>query len=271
MDVNEEKDLPLMSNTDEIRVKHYMLNLAFDFDTQTVEGQSIIFCQALINDKTRKDKFTFILDARHLCTSKVEEIDCQPDEVDKMLTDFEYRKSQDEMKNWFNKATKNTLSFEDTDWSLNIWKPTVTNPQEFPKVIKISWRTSRQANSLLWRPDQLGNAAVFTPAAAVNNRSLFPCQEPPIAMASWQALLSVVPKEYSRVCTILCTGDQNAMIDLNGNHYFYTQMILPMSTFAVAIGKWTVVEFSSDANAKINWKLCCNLYRWLNKSYIFYG
>ena len=37
---------------------------------------------------------------------------------------------------------------------------------------------------------------VFTPAANINNRSLFPCQEPPIAMASWQAVITV-----SQACT----------------------------------------------------------------------
>ena len=37
---------------------------------------------------------------------------------------------------------------------------------------------------------------VFTPAANINNRSLFPCQEPPISMASWQAVITV-----SQACT----------------------------------------------------------------------
>jgi hypothetical protein len=46
--------------------------------------------------------------------------------------------------------------------------------------------------------------------------------------------------------TVLTTGDTNGQIlrrpgELVEN-YFYTQMVLPMSTFALAIGKWKVVE-----------------------------
>ena len=101
------------------------------------------------------------------------------------------------------------------------------------RVIKIKWKTQRQAKSLMWRLDQDGKKCVFTAAAAVNNRSLFPCQEPPTAMASWQCLIQATIPDVS----ILCTGDKNAQLSTNG-HYFYTQMILPMSTFAVAIGSW---------------------------------
>ena len=246
MNVNEDNDLPLMSNTEAIRVKHYMLDLSFDFESHTVEGQCILFCQPMVNcENVVENHFTFILDARHLLTSNVEEVTHEPDEVHTMLTDFKCRKNKDEMDKWFKKPTKRSLSFQDEDWCLKIWKPTIQRSEEFPKVVKISWKTSNVAKSLLWRPDQLGHLAVFTPAAAVNNRSLFPCQEPPIALASWQALISVRPKE--KACTILCTGDQNAIVDqTTQDHYFFTQMILPMSTFAIAIGQWTVLEVSKS-------------------------
>ena len=32
---------------------------------------------------------------------------------------------------------------------------------------------------------------VFSPGAYINNRSLMPCQEPPLAMATWQAFIQV--------------------------------------------------------------------------------
>ena len=32
---------------------------------------------------------------------------------------------------------------------------------------------------------------VFTPGAYINNRSLMPCQEPPLAMSTWQAYFRV--------------------------------------------------------------------------------
>ena len=44
---------------------------------------------------------------------------------------------------------------------------------------------------------------VFSPGAYINNRSLMPCQEPPIAMSTWQAAIHV-PKG----CTVLMSGNE---------------------------------------------------------------
>ena len=56
-------------------------------------------------------------------------------------------------------------------------------------------------------------------------------------MADWQAILRA-PEE----ATILCTGDKDSTETSSSNgitdHYFYTDMTLPMSTFALAIGHW---------------------------------
>lgn len=47
---------------------------------------------------------------------------------------------------------------------------------------------------------------VFSPGAYINNRSLMPCQEPPIAMSTWQAAIHV-PKGY----TVLMSGNELAV------------------------------------------------------------
>ena len=47
---------------------------------------------------------------------------------------------------------------------------------------------------------------VFTPGAWINNRSLFPCQEPPGALATWQAKIRA-PKEF----VVLMSGDDEAI------------------------------------------------------------
>ena len=52
-------------------------------------------------------------------------------------------------------------------------------------------------------------------------------------MASWQCLLKVVNDPNSEY-KIFCTGDQNGQSEKDYFEYFYTQMILPMSTFAVS-------------------------------------
>ena len=39
-EVDQEKDLPLMANAEEIRIRHYMLKLQFDLELEIVQGES---------------------------------------------------------------------------------------------------------------------------------------------------------------------------------------------------------------------------------------
>ena len=242
--VNKDTDLPLMANVDCIRVRHYMMQLLFDFNEEIVFGEAIIFCQDLeeIEDDTNeRTNFELLLDQRHIEFTEVSELKDFTSEFELILSSFESRKDLNLMKSCFQKTTS-PLMFKTDDWCLRIWKEGIFNAKDFPKVIKIGWKTQREAKSLMWRLDQDGEKCVFTAAAAVNNRSLFPCQEPPTAMASWQCSIQATKPDVS----ILCTGDQNAQISKK-DHYFYTQMILPMSTFAVAIGSWKSINLAQNS------------------------
>ena len=69
--VDKDMDLPLMANIEEIRVCHYMMQLLFDFDEDTVIGEVLLFCQSTIqNNKELKERgestFEMILDHRHI-------------------------------------------------------------------------------------------------------------------------------------------------------------------------------------------------------------
>jgi hypothetical protein len=242
--VNVEKDLPLMANSHDIRVRHYMMRLAVDFNQSVVTGQSILFVENLVKADThipnRSSPFQCVLDCRHLDIFGVFEL--VPDDSTKIeciFSGFEKRRNLSEIEYWINLVKDVKLDFVVEPWCVRVSKEDVTKPRDFPRVLKICWRTRPEGKSLMWRKDQDGNPCVFTPAAAVNNRSLFPCQEPPIAMASWQCLISVV-NDTGMQYQVLCTGDQNAELTSRKEFYFYTQMVLPMSTFAVAIGKWAV-------------------------------
>ena len=94
------------------------------------------------------------------------------------------------------------LDYNVDDWSLRIAKKGVTKASNFPRVIRLHYRTKPSGRSLMWRnltkdfktkrKKELKfrlSDCVFTPAANINNRSLFPCQEPPITMATWQAIV----------------------------------------------------------------------------------
>ena len=67
-EVDQEKDLPLMANAEEIRVRHYMLKLQFDLDLEIVQGESIMFCDTHISSS--KDPKEFILGLDHVKLNK---------------------------------------------------------------------------------------------------------------------------------------------------------------------------------------------------------
>lgn len=58
--------------------------------------------------------------------------------------------------------------------------------------------------------------AVFTYGAWINNRSLFPCQEPPSAMATWEAIVIVDNKS----AVVLMSGDEEARIKTEDGNAF---------------------------------------------------
>ena len=239
--VDKEMDLPLMANVEEIRVRHYMMQLSFDFDNETVTGEAIIFCQQSSQLKSKQNdtdkNFELILDHRHIDFLQVSEVTDCCSELELILSTFESRKDLNIMKSCFQKPVK-SLKFVTEEWCLRIRKEGVSDIKDFPMVVKIAWKTQKQAKSLMWRQDQDGEKCVFTAAASVNNRSLFPCQEPPIAMSTWECLIKTTSRpEFS----ILCTGDENGQL-YEDQYYFYTQMILPMSTFAIAIGSWKSID-----------------------------
>ena len=95
------------------------------------------------------------------------------------------------------------LEFKVDDWSIRIHKQCCKTASSFPRVVRLHYSTKPSGRSLMWRnmskdfkdkrkkDSMLIADCVFTPAANINNRSLFPCQEPPIAMATWQTVISI--------------------------------------------------------------------------------
>ena len=61
---------------------------------------------------------------------------------------------------------------------------------------------------------------------------------------------TIIKKKFVSDLTVLTTGDTNGQIHQRPDglveHYFYTQMVLPMSTFALAIGKWKVIDILTE-------------------------
>ena len=91
------------------------------------------------------------------------------------------------------------LEFKVDDWSIRISKNGCKTAFAFPRVVRLQYQTNARGRSLMWRKSSESMSTkqtdsfpdcVFTPAANINNRSLFPCQEPPIAMATWQCVVT---------------------------------------------------------------------------------
>lgn len=83
------------------------------------------------------------------------------------------------------------------------------------------------------------------------------------AMASWQCQIGT----NLETATILCTGDKDGQVIKVNEEYFFTQMILPMSTFAVAIGQWTSKPLVSQAMLQTALKPSKSECKWLHEPY----
>ncbi len=134
------------------------------------------------------------------------------------------------------------LHFSVEPWCVKVWKDGARGPEDFPLTVCIKYQTKPEGRSVMWAYDQAGNECVFTPGAWINNRSLFPCQEPPGASATWQAKIRA-PSEW----VVLMSGDTEAIItpEQNGqslHRYHSTFMPMPCSVLALAIGKWKSVN-----------------------------
>ncbi|XP_075684932.1 aminopeptidase O [Rhinoderma darwinii] len=132
--------------------------------------------------------------------------------------------------------------FTDT-WSLQISKCGVNVPTDFPAAIRIWYKTAASGRSVKWTKDQRGRPCVYTFGSPINNRALFPCQEPPVAMSTWDATVRTTSN-----CIVLMSGENVAAPNSCGqgicSWFYYVTMPMPASTFTIAVGSWTEVKQS---------------------------
>uniref|UniRef100_A0A8C7VYQ9 Aminopeptidase O n=1 Tax=Oncorhynchus mykiss TaxID=8022 RepID=A0A8C7VYQ9_ONCMY len=130
------------------------------------------------------------------------------------------------------------LIFHTDRWSLQVRKRGVRTIQEFPRALRVCYKTKPEGGSVRWTKDQDNRSCVYTAGSPINNRALFPCQEPPVAMSTWQAQVRA-PRE----CVVLLSGENQAQpthlhhTGLSSWDYYVT-MPMPASTFTLAVGYW---------------------------------
>ncbi|NXG08017.1 AMPO Aminopeptidase, partial [Sakesphorus luctuosus] len=138
------------------------------------------------------------------------------------------------------------LLFATGPWSLEIRKSGIQTPTDFPHAIRIWYKTKPDGRSITWATDQSGRPCVYTMGSPINNRALFPCQEPPIALSTWQASVRTAAG-----FVVLMSGENSAEpVQLQEgilSWYYYVSMPMPASTFTIAVGCWQEVKQHSAA------------------------
>ncbi|XP_059267708.1 aminopeptidase O isoform X2 [Mustela nigripes] len=340
-------DLPLMANTNHILVKHYVLDLNVDFESQIIEGSIVLFfesgnrfekqsgstketCQSEsseacrfrmpepchspgtdtrtfspktgYNDFTicvkgekdtsgkdgnhdnpeqacgissstyccdtgnhRNEEFLLVLDCCDLSVLKVEEVDVAAvPGIEKFTKSPKLTVVSEELRNqivhelvtlpadrWREQLDYyagcsqapgcGELLFDTDTWSLQIRKTGTQTATDFPHAIRIWYSTKPQGRSVTWTSDQSGRPCVYTIGSPINNRALFPCQEPPVAMSTWQATVRAAAS-----FVVLMSGENSAkptqLQEGCTSWHYYVTMPMPASTFTIAVGSWTEMK-----------------------------
>uniref|UniRef100_A0A8C1FPM9 Aminopeptidase O (putative) n=1 Tax=Cyprinus carpio carpio TaxID=630221 RepID=A0A8C1FPM9_CYPCA len=209
------------------------------------------------------EDFTLVLDCCDLTVSKVEELDVTTvDDLKKLDVDQQHANTDHPSSSLVQRVVSmpsvcwrlqhelyvqcsrsptvhnaQPLRFHTDQWSLQIRKEGVCAPHDFPRAVRICYETKLTGGSVRWTKDQDGRCCVYTMGSPINNRALFPCQEPPVAMSTWQARVRA-PCDY----TVLMSGKNQAFPKPAETGFlqweYYVTMPMPASTFTIAVGQW---------------------------------
>ncbi|KAL7633932.1 UNVERIFIED_CONTAM: hypothetical protein RMT77_015893 [Armadillidium vulgare] len=266
--------LPLLSNIEHVRARHYLIEFKTDIVSRIINGRVVIFfdttskcelqgqfCKDHCNNcrfdssHLKDKKFPIVLECCNMKINNLQELKPRPDQNVKELFQLKsysnYKNKYDTFDDWVNNE-KTDLHFTQNEWSITIQNEDLFNSSQFPMVICIDYSTDPNGDSLYWRKIE-SSICCFTSGSSINNRSLIPSQDRPLAMATWQAWITV-PEDYF----VSMTGDNEPLIrketsshdssssslyntkapNILKTSYYYTSMVLPMSTLAISIGNW---------------------------------
>ncbi|KAJ8305839.1 hypothetical protein KUTeg_016384 [Tegillarca granosa] len=221
-------------------------------------------------DNNASDNFCMILDANDIDILSVEEMMCTHITFRNL-----YELNADELRKrvdlclacsecFKDKGCWSSLKYSVSDNCIKIWKQGVTHVNKFPGIIKINYKTSVNGQSLKWTMDQDGRRCVYTHGHWINNRSFFPSQDHPAAMATWEATVLVsdnvsvimsgddIPEikhesneHYGKAChqyswnNVLSGKCQLSNQIVYKSFHFKSSMAMPSSTLSLAVGYWT--------------------------------
>ncbi|KAJ8262869.1 hypothetical protein COCON_G00153260 [Conger conger] len=250
-----------------------------DSQTSTASSEGVIAGQKEASWEDDGD-FILVLDCCDLTVQKVEEVDVasvpglgalfsdgvggHSGALVRELTSMpstHWRRQQDLYSRCARASTPpggGALQFHTERWSLQIRKRGVQMPHGFPLAVRIWYQTKPEGTSVRWTKDQSGRLCVYTQGSPINNRALFPCQEPPVAMSTWQARVRA-PSE----CVVLMTGENEAhpIPEETGLSCwdYYVTMPMPASTFTIAVGQWVEAKVRPTSAATTDLRTTMNV------------
>lgn len=195
------KDYHSYANTEQVKVIHFDLNLAINFDTKQLSGN----VELSLQNQTEQPFTQVILDTRTLSIEKIEDDNGQP--LDYLLS------SEDEI----------------------LGQKLVIETPLAPSKIYITYHTSPCAEGLQWlTPRQtLGKVHpyLFSQSQPINARSWIPLQDSPKARVTFTA--NIAAPEGLRV---VMSADNKADSPLTGNFTFTMPQPIPTHLLAIACG-----------------------------------
>ena len=163
---NLDEDLPLSSNFKQFTVDHYFLSLKCDVKRKMFSNCKLVLAVRKGPDWRREDK-KLILDCSDLVIRGVKILDYSivTHLKDATISELLDKPSED-------------LVYVVNDWCIEIdvrGKEEALDAGE-TLLVMIEYDTREESRSLHWRQDGQGDPCVYTAAASINNRGLFPCQ-----------------------------------------------------------------------------------------------
>ena len=198
--MDHKNDLPLMSNTKDIGVYHYVLDLTCNFDAHQMQGYITLFlsprsqiglcssqifsikeysvpqrltsncgdhteeyaaCDPTCTNEDSLTCFELVLDSCDLQISEVEEIVLDECWNVKINNLCRTHKEFDcEIYRECKNAKKQKINFKVEKWCIKIWKEGIKSGELFPRIIRITYNSLAKGASLRWVHDQ-ENKLVF--------------------------------------------------------------------------------------------------------------
>jgi aminopeptidase O len=232
-------DLPLMSNIHDICVRHYLLDLTVNFGQHVIMGSIVFFLTDLKDPQCSITADTLRLDCCDLDILAVEE----PIGIDHCFPVFDGNGRSDKACdpltiNQFTQRYGCPLKFEIEEWHMNVYRG--SERAEFPRCVRIVFKTKPTGKSLCWADDVDGRPCVFNWGSPVNNRAFFPGQDVPGAMSTWDAVVHLQRGCVPVVSGNIATQLPNFYLEDPFDHYYFSMpCVLPCCCIGFAAGSFS--------------------------------